>query len=115
MSICVKYKLNYPYSLILKIITSKQNNRLLQIIWRSINAPFHQGKSSLSKLLCSHYGSSLLDMNVLAADVRETEQQKHVAQVRDDAKVTFLNQIREQIQNAAQIVVESGCFYDKHY
>ena len=46
-------------------------------------------------------------MNVLAAEVRETEQQKHVVQVRDDAKVTFLNQIREQIQNAAQIVVES--------
>ena len=47
-------------------------------------------------------------MNVLAADVRETEQQKHVDQVRDDAKVTFLNQIREQIQSAAQLVIESG-------
>ena len=65
------------------------------------------GKSSLCRELCSYYGSALLDMNVLAAEVRETEQQKHVVQVRDDAKVTFLNQIREQIQNAAQIVVES--------
>ena len=66
------------------------------------------GKSSICKILCDHYSASLLDMNVLAADVRETEQQKHVDQVRDDAKVTFLNQIREQIQSAAQLVIESG-------
>ena len=62
-------------------------------------------------MLCEHYRAALLDMNVLAAEVRETEQQKHVDQVRDDAKVTFLNQIREQIQNAAQLVIES-LFYD---
>ena len=60
-------------------------------------------------MLCEQYSAALLDMNVLAADVRETEQQKHVDQVKDDAKVTFLNQIREQIQSAAQLVIESKC------
>lgn len=65
------------------------------------------GKSALCTYLCEHYGAALLDMNTLAADVREAEQKKHVDQVRDDAKVTFLNQIREQIQSAAQMVMES--------
>lgn len=47
--------------------------------------------------------------------MRETEQNKHIDQVREDAKVTFLNQIREQIQSAAQLVVESECYLDhKH-
>ena len=65
----------------------------------------------MSKHLADHYGAALLDMEVLVSDVRASEQHKHIDQVREDAKITFLNQIREQIQTAAQLVMESELLF----